>query len=173
MEQKFTQIKEAYNALYRERMMNGKLPLKDTGIGFWAISTADDLFHLFKSIHLKRFSHLLDLGSGDGKVSIIADIFTKSSGIEYDEELHDIALKMKHKTKSSCLLHKGDYLHHNLSRYDFLFIHPDKRIIQLELKIKNEFKGTVAIYGNEYLPLTLPKKAAFYADTTPVHIYEL
>jgi hypothetical protein len=173
MEKKFAEIKDAYDVLYKERMGQGKLPLKDTGIGFWAISTADDIFHLFKSIHLKRFSHMLDLGSGDGKVSIIGSIFTKSSGIEYDEELHNMALKMKHKTKSSCLLHHGNYLHHDFSRYDFLFIHPDKRMIDVEQKIKKEFTGTIVVYGNDYKPLILPKKASFFADTTPVHVYEL
>jgi hypothetical protein len=173
MEEKINIIKKNYEDYQKELLSNGKLPLKDTGIGFWAISIVDDLFELFNKINLKSYNHLIDLGSGDGRVVSVAQIFTKASGIEYDKELYNDSLDIIKKNNLKSTIYNEDYMNHSLKNYDIIFINPDKNIIEIEAKIKSEFKGTLIVYGDNFLPYTLKKKESFIANSTNVHVYEL
>jgi len=69
----------------------------------------------------------LDLGSGDGKIVLIASLFTKSAaGIEFDEELVKKGIEIRDKLGLKCDLICADYMEHDFSQYDILFINPDK-----------------------------------------------
>ena len=47
---------------------------------------------------MKRFNRFIDLGSGDGKVALIASLFCRQAeGIEIDDELFGKSLEMKEK----------------------------------------------------------------------------
>ena len=78
MEDKFQEIKKEYDDFDKALMKQGRLPMKDTGIGFWNASPSSDVFELFKKLQLQNYKHLLDLGSGDGRVTLIASLFTKA-----------------------------------------------------------------------------------------------
>ena len=171
----YLRIKAEYDAFYRDLLHQGKVPMKDTGIGFWSISTADDLFELFKKIKLDNHASFIDIGSGDGKAVLIASLFTRSHGIEYDPELHITASKIKDKLsealKHDAMLHNDDYMKHDLSVYDVVFLHPDSRLGALEPKLLAELKGDLIVYGAEYHPVSLELVKTFNAHTTPVSIY--
>jgi len=146
--------------------------MKETSLGYWGISTADDVFHLFKDLRLERHKSFIDLGSGDGKVTLIASLFTQATGIECDEELigHSRDMKKKLGLKKAEFI-QGDFMAHDLSSYDFIFINPDKQMHALEPKLFRELHGRLVVYGHLYHPSVLEKEAHFIAHTTPVTVY--
>jgi protein-L-isoaspartate O-methyltransferase len=168
----FLEIKNEYDKFRRKMLSQARFLVKDTGIGFWGISHLDDIYTLFKKIKLHESKHFLDLGSGDGRVSIIASLFTKSTGIEFDDELHNFAINFKEKLNSNAKFYKKDYLEHSLEKYDVVFINPDKRFDEIEGKLATELKGKLIVYGTQFHPLSLKKVQTFNAHTTPVTIYE-
>ena len=86
----FLTIKEEYDKFYRSLLKKGRLPMWSTEKGFWNSSITDDLYETFKKINLHKFKSFLDIGSGDGKVVLIASLFCKNAeGIEIDDFLHN------------------------------------------------------------------------------------
>jgi protein-L-isoaspartate O-methyltransferase len=168
----FLEIKTEYDNFRKSMLKQARFLIKDTGVGFWGISYLDDIYTLFKKIKLHESKNFLDLGSGDGRVSILASIFTKSVGIEYDKELHDFAMEFKEKLKSNAKFYNDNYLNHSLEKYDVVFINPDKRFEEVENKLLTELKGKLVVYGAEFHPVSLKKVQTFHAHTTPVTIYE-
>jgi protein-L-isoaspartate O-methyltransferase len=167
----YHEIKSAYDRFYNSLLSEGKLPLKDTGKGFWGISTADDVFHLFKSMKLGKYRSFIDLGSGDGKVVLIASLFTKATGIEFDSDLVGHSERIRDKLGLNAKFIKGDFLEHSLKGHDFIFINPDQQMKDLEPKLFTELKGKLVVYGPHYHPKMLKKEARFIANTTPVSVY--
>jgi tRNA1(Val) A37 N6-methylase TrmN6 len=153
-DENFKNIVEMYNSFYKFLYVkHQQFPIKDTKIGFWGVSPSEDIYNLFKEIRLNNYSHFIDLGSGDGKVALIASLFTHSTGIEYDEWLHAVSLDIKDKlyhlplTKRTRLIN-GDFMKHNFSNYDIAFINPDKSTKEIKNKLKDEFKGKLIVLGN-------------------------
>lgn len=172
MENKFHEIKKEYKSFYNSFLRKGNLPMGDTDVGFWGAAATDDLFELFKKIKLQNFNSFLDLGSGDGKVTAIASLFTKAEGIEYDQDLHNSALKIKKKLGLKTKLTNADFIYHDLSKYDIIFINPDKSFSRgLERKLIKEFKGTLVVYNHIYKPFNLKKGRTFWTDQTPSTLY--
>ena len=169
----YDKIKLEYRKLMDNLLSQGRLPVKDTEKGFWAISVPDDIKALFDRIGLNKYKSFIDLGSGDGRVAMIAALYTASHGIEHDNELHEIAAKVKYNLRSDAILYNEDFMKFDLKGYDFIFIHPDQSLVALENKLKSEFRGTLVVYGNEFLPLSIPRKDLFYAGTTPVNVYDV
>ncbi|MFO7710377.1 MAG: class I SAM-dependent methyltransferase [Candidatus Woesearchaeota archaeon] len=165
---KYLKIKQEYENLLHKRLKEGRLPLKDTGIGYWAITSTDDIYALFRKINLHEYKSFIDLGSGDGRVAAIASIFTKATGIEYDKELHEIAASMPH----SAQLIQGDFMEHDLSAYDIIFINPDKHSVELEEKFHNELNGTLIVFGNEFHPKTLSHVQTIIPHVSPATLYK-
>jgi hypothetical protein len=98
---KFQQIKEEYERFYNHLLSRGRLPLKDTGAGYWAMSVSDDLWHLYRKLDLSKYKNFIDIGSGDGKAVAVASLFTKATGIEIDKELQDKAEEIRDRLISS------------------------------------------------------------------------
>ncbi|MBI5389049.1 hypothetical protein HZB01_01580 [Candidatus Woesearchaeota archaeon] len=158
-------------------MKQGKLPIKDTGIGFWGAAHSDDLFLLFTKLQLGRFRHLLDLGSGDGKVVLLASLFTQATGIEFHAGLHKVAeaihKKCSHLPLKGVRFLQGDFMQHPFSDYDVLFINPDKPMKVLEEKIKKEFHGLLVVHGAHFHPTSIPKKEKLDVNGTYITVYDL
>jgi hypothetical protein len=88
----FNQIKKEYDDFYRRLLRSGKLPMRSTEKGFWNASISDEVYETFKRIGLQKFKSFLDIGSGDGKVVLIASLFCRTAeGIEIDNFLHNKA----------------------------------------------------------------------------------
>ena len=51
---KYSDLKKEYDEFDKALMKQGRLPLKDTGIGFWNASSSKEVFELFKKIKLNR-----------------------------------------------------------------------------------------------------------------------
>lgn len=168
---KFLKIKSEYDRYYRYLLSRGRLPLKDTGVGFWGMAVADDIYTLFKRIRLGSHKNFIDIGSGDGKVVMIASLFTNATGIEIDNELHEKAMEVKKSLKLKARLLQGDYHEHSLKKYDVIFYHPDGLNHKLELKLMDELKGKLILYGPHDHPTSLQREMSFIAHTTPVTIF--
>jgi hypothetical protein len=158
---KFLAIKSEYERFYNDLLSQGRLPLKDTGEGYWAMAVADDVYELFRRLKLQRYKSFIDIGSGDGKVVLIASLFTRATGIEVDDK----KLKL-----ISILLH-GDYHELDLRAYDLIFYHPDHHNHRLELKLMEELQGKLVVYGGLYHPTSLQREMHFIANTTPVTVF--
>ena len=96
----FSQIKKEYDEFYKSLLLRGRLPMWSTEKGFWNAAVSDEIYEAFKKIKLDKFKNFLDIGSGDGKVVLIASLFCKKAeGIEIDDFLHNKALEMQLKFK--------------------------------------------------------------------------
>ncbi|MFT4303644.1 MAG: rRNA adenine N-6-methyltransferase family protein [Candidatus Woesearchaeota archaeon] len=160
MQKKFDKIKKLYDEFHINMLSKGRLMLKDTGRGYWGITPTTEIFELFQKTKLKTHKRFLDLGSGDGRAAIVASIFTNSTGIEFDNELHHFALEHAKKLNAKVKLINQDYMEHTLKNYDYIFIAPDNPISEdLENKLLQEMsnKAKLIVYGPHYHPKELNK----------------
>ena len=170
----FSLIKIDYDNFYKAIMRKGRLPMWSTQKGFWSASIADEVYESFKKIKLNKFKRFLDLGSGDGKVTLIASLFCKSAeGIEIDRFLHSKAVDAQNTFGlKNVKFHNKDFFEHSLADYDVLFISPDVPFERgLEKKLLNEMKGKLIHYGHHFHPKSLRKEDSFLVNGTLVSIY--
>jgi len=168
----FELIKKEYDDFYNSFLKQGKIPVRDTEVGIWGISVADNVYNLFKKINLKKYKNFLDLGSGDGKVVLIASLFTKATGIEFDKELNDKAIEIKNKLKLKAEFIQDDFLKYDWSKYDIIFINPDKGFHKgTEDKLLKELKGKLFVYNFVFEPRFLKKGKKYWFEQTPVTVY--
>lgn len=175
MQKRFDAIKKVYDDFHKEMLAKGRLMLKDTGIGYWGITPTTELFALFQRTKLDKHKKFVDLGSGDGRAAVIAALFTNASGVEFDKELHNIAVSLAKKVKSRALLLNDNFLKHSLDKYDYLFIHPDSHIAsKLEQKLLNEMNNTakLVVYGPHYHPKQMRKLDTIDIQGTFVSIFK-
>ena len=170
----FAQIKKEYNTFYRNLLRNGKLPMWSTSKGFWNAAIADEAYEAFKRIGLNRFRNFLDIGSGDGKVVLLASLFCQSAeGIEIDNYLHNKALMMQIRFGlSNVKFYNHDFFQHDFSEYDVLFSNPDAPMERgLENKLLKEMRGRLIHYGHHFHPRFLRKEGSFLVNGNLVGVY--
>ena len=173
-EAKFNKIKIEYDDFYKGIMKRGKLPMWSTERGFWNASITDEVFESFKKLKLGKFKNFLDIGSGDGKVVLIASLFCKKAeGVEIDELLHHKALEIQSKLKiTNAAFHNKDFFEHDFSKYDVLFSAPDAPFERgLENKLLKEMSGKLIHYGHHFHPANLKKEDSFTVNGTLVSLY--
>ena len=170
----FIQIKEEYDDFYSSLLKGGKLPMWNTEKGFWNAAIAYEVCEAFKKIGLEKFSNFLDIGSGDGKVVLIASLFCKNAdGVEIDEFLHGKAVEMRRKFGiNNARFHNSDFLLHDFSQYDMLFIAPDAPFERgIENKLLKEMTGKLIHYGHHFHPRALKKEDSFLVNENLVTLY--
>ena len=171
---KFKTIKEKYDDFYKSMLEAGKLPMRSTELGFWNAAISQEVYDAFKQLNLQKFNSFIDLGSGDGKITLIASLFCKQSdGIEIDDELHEKALEMKEELKiKNVNFHHNDFNEHSIKDYDIAFINPDKPMERgTEEKLLKELNGKLILYGHHFHPKALKKEKSFTVDNTLVTLY--
>ena len=170
----FIQVKTGYDDFYRSLLQRGKLPMWSTENGFWNAAISDEIYWAFKKINLGKFKNFLDIGSGDGKVVLIASLFCRNAeGIEIDSFLHNKAVEMKNKFKiSNAAFHNKDFFGHDFSKYDVLFLSPDAPLERgLENKFLKELNGKLIHYGHHFHPGFLKKESSFLVNGNLVSLY--
>jgi len=171
---KFKTIKKEYDNFYKEILKKGQLPMRSTELGFWNAAISDEIYESFKKLNLQKFNSFIDLGSGDGKITLIASLFCKQAeGIEIDDELHEKALEMKERLGiNNAEFHHNDFHHHSIKDYDVVFINPDKPMERgTEKKLLSELNGKLILYGHHFHPQNLKKEKSFLVDNTLVSVY--
>jgi len=170
----FNHIKKEYDNFYRNLLKDGKLPMWSTSKGFWNAAIADEVYGSFKRLKLNKFKDFLDIGSGDGKVVLIASLFCKNTdGIEIDNFLHNKAQQIKNKFGiKNAVFHNKDFFEHDFSKYDILFLAPDAPLERgLENKLLKEMKGKLIHYGHHFNPRFLKKEDSFLVNGNLVSLY--
>jgi hypothetical protein len=171
---RFLSIDESYNNFYRELLKKGRLAMWSTEKGFWSASISGEVYEAFRKIGLGRTKSFIDLGSGDGKVVLIASLFCKkAAGIEIDPFLHKKAIETQKRLRiPNAAFINGDFAGHNISQYDFVFLAPDAPLERgLELKLLCELKGKLILYGNHFHPSILRKEIEFSLNGTGVCVF--
>jgi len=92
----------------------------------WVPTPYKTIRKMLKLAGVKPGDLVYDLGSGDGKIAMIASLFTKAAGIEFDEELVKVSNQMKKKLNLDVKFIQGDFMQSDISKYDVIFINPDK-----------------------------------------------
>ena len=170
----FFQIKSEYDNFYRALLRKGRLPMWSTKLGFWNSSISDEVYEVFKRFEIQKYKNFLDIGSGDGKVVLIASLFCKSAeGVEIEGFLHDEAVKMQMKFGiNNIKFHNKDFFQHDFSKYDILFSSPDAPFERgLEKKLLKEMGGKLIHYGHLFHPRLLKKEESFSINGTPISLY--
>lgn len=192
---KFNELRQKYEEFYKSFYKRGSLPVGDTEKGIWGAAVTAHIYEFFKTLEIskeissaqkisKKFSReiklqnyktFIDLGSGDGKVVLIASLFgVKATGIEYDKDLIEISIRIRDELGLSADFIQGDFLKQDLSRYDILFINPDKGFeYKLENKLLKEMKkdAKLFVYNNIFLPNILKKGKTYWFEQVPIIIY--
>lgn len=174
MKQIFADIKKEYSNFYRNLLSEGKLPLRNTEKGFWGHAIADEIYESFRRLNLQKFNSFIDLGSGDGKVVLIASLFCKRAvGIEIDQELHQKAMEMKNKLLiPNAIFYNNDFFAHSISEFDTVFVYPDAPMERgLEKKLLNELNGKLIHYGHHFHPTQLKKEQSFFVNGNLFTVY--
>ncbi len=171
---KFKQIKQEYDQFYKSLLQKGQLPLRSTSHGFWNAAISEEVYNAFKQLKLNKFKSFIDLGSGDGKVTLIASLFCKEAhGVEIDEDLHDKAVEMQQKLGiNNAVFHNEDFYDHSIKDYDVVFVNPDAPMHRgLEEKFLKELNGKLIHHGHHFHPENLKKEQSFLVDNTLITVY--
>jgi|TARA_B100002003_G_scaffold249118_1_gene284552 hypothetical protein len=174
MDNKFSKIQKEYDNFYKDLLRHGKLPLRDTGKGFWGNAISEEVFEAFKKLKLNKSKTFIDLGSGDGKVVLIASLFCKRAvGIEIDNELHKKALEIQNRLSiPNALFYNNDFFEHSILDFDFVFSYPDQPMARgLGKKFLNELNGKLIHYGHHFHPEQLNKEHSFTVNTGLFTVY--
>jgi hypothetical protein len=168
----FTRIKAYFDEKDRERARKGKLPLGSTEKGFWGVAHLDDVYAWAEKIALHEKPAFLDLGSGDGRVALVAALFTNATGIEYDETLHTLAEQAKKDLGIDARFVRSDYNEHSLAPYPVLFTYADHNFNWLEAK-RHELtrEHVLYCYHDTFHPHFLTKGKILWIGQIPVFQY--
>ncbi len=167
-------IQEYYRKLEEDALRKGRLYTWNTEAGIFGAVNCREMYGFFRKAGLNHYKHFLDLGSGDGRVVLIASLFTDATGIEFDGGLHHTAEEAKRALKGRCTFLKEDFLHHNISKYDFLFINPDKgfqRGVQQKLMQDMRKDAVLYIYNEIFAPEGFLKGKKEWCSMIPVVKY--
>ncbi|HLC65108.1 MAG TPA: hypothetical protein VJI46_03230 [Candidatus Nanoarchaeia archaeon] len=170
----YGEIKKEYDLFYNGLLRSGKLPMWGTQKGFWNASITEEVYSAFKKARLDKFSSFLDIGSGDGKIVLLASLFCRNAeGVEIDGFLHGIALRLQEKLGiKNAKFHNKDFFAHDFSKYDVLFLSPDAPMERgVEKKLLNEMRGRLIHYGNHFHPKLLKLESRFSVNNTLVGVY--
>lgn len=173
MESKFFLIKKAFDDYDKSLLDNFRMIVRDTEKGIWGPADMTACFELFKEIGLD--GDFLDIGSGDGRIVLVASLFCSASGIEFDENLVEVGVKIRDKFGLNCSLIRGDFFKHDFSAYDVLFINPDTGFDKgLEDKLLKEMKpgARLFVYNEIFLPRFLKKGKTYRVGSVPVIVYQ-
>lgn len=155
---RFNRIKKAYNDREKELIEKGFMLHRPTKKGIFSPSDMDEVFDFFRKIRLQDCRSFLDIGSGDGRVVLIASLFTDAEGVEDDMALLRAAERMRDSLQIKAGFIHGDYMEKDISGYDVLYWYPDYTKRELvEEKLLGEMKGMLAVYRMIYTPKKLEK----------------
>ena len=92
--EKYKKLLQEFDKIDKELLIQGKI-VQDTEKGIFGAASLAICFELFKKIELNKYKSFLDLGCGDGRIVLLASLFTKATGIEFDKGLVEKGLKIK------------------------------------------------------------------------------
>lgn len=141
--------------------------------GIFGVSDLEKVQKFFEKINLTHTDAFLDLGSGDGRVTILASNYCNAYGVEFEKvlvnESETHARQLNSKSNFKC----NDFNNLDFSKYNVIFSFSDQFFSkQLIIKMKKEFTGILYIYEGIFLPDRVKKGKTIWVDQTPIISYE-
>src|SRR3989344_4233275 len=165
----YDQIKSAFDKYDKSQIVIRPTLVRDTEKGIWGPSSISNVFELFKKIKLDKYKNFLDIGCGDGRVVLVASLFTNATGIEFDKELIETGNKIKQKLNLKAHLIQDDFYNHDFSKYDIIFTNPDTGFYNgMEDKLLKELNGLLLVYNNTFLPRFLKRGKTYWINGIPI-----
>lgn len=161
-------------------LLKKHLFMRPTSVGYFAGARIDDVHEIFEKVRLEKYKKFIDLGSGDGRVVLMAAAYTSAEGVELDDELFATALRMQKKLgaqhpalKKASLVKKNYLTDLHLGEYDVLFINPDGRLYELEKKLRTEMKkdAILIVYNAVYQPTNMKLKRTIGVGPSAGFVY--
>jgi hypothetical protein len=186
-ENEFHVLNNTYKNFQEFLLKKGFLFTKGTNLGFWAGTPMKGLFEVLHELWekdekvkaKKNKIKFCDLGSGDGRVVLLASLFeiNKAVGIESDEWLHNVSKHIKDhrniKTRCNIKFSQTDFNAHNIKDYDYVFIAPDRPFHRgLEDKFLEELEGKLIVHSNIFFPKKLNKIKDYEIEGAKFSVYE-
>lgn len=142
-------------------------PYKMTSAGMWACSRSREVYDLLGELDLTPYRHFADLGSGDGRVVMLASLFLPATGIEADAGLVEASRSIAQRlgldqARFVC----DDCRQADLSAFDLLFLYPDKPLDWLVKRLPPHWPGRLLVYGPYFQPSDLTHLKTIYAGRT-------
>lgn len=143
----------------------------ETEKGIFGVSNLERVEEFLDQIETK--GTFLDLGSGDGRVAILAaKYFDNVIGIEFDEHLVKKSKKHAQTCDSDAIFLCQDYETYDFSKVDVLFSYADHAFSEAFVnKLIKEFDGIIYIYEGVYFPEGAKKGKTVWAGQTPIMTY--
>ena len=173
-DQKFSEVKQHYDQFYKSLLQEGQLPLGSTAKGFWGHMPTQDIYEAFKKLNLRKYSNFIDLGSGDGKVVLLAALFCKhATGIEIDNKLFQKSLQHQRALNiPNATFMNTDFYDLHLHPYDAVFVYPDQPFHRgLDTKCNKELSGKLIHSGHHFHPETLKKRSQIMINGNLFTVY--
>jgi len=137
--------------------------VRDTEKGIFGVSDISITNKFFEKINLNETNRFIDLGSGDGRINILASVYCQSTGIEIDKPLIEESKKHSKKLFENKILEEkelerlkfieGDYEEFDYSKVNIIFSFADHFFTEKFIsKLKKDFKGILYVYQGVFLP---------------------
>ena len=147
--------------------------VRNTEKGIFGTSDLYIIDKFFHKIGLVNKKHFVDIGSGDGRVNILASNYTKSTGIEIDTELVKESIQHNLILGTNAEFVHQDYEEFSFRKVDLIFSFADHFFTDKFIeKLKKEFKGTLYVYEGVFLPEDIKKGPNIWIDQTKIISYE-
>lgn len=156
----FRKVEAAYQNFDQLLKSDDALPYRSTELGMWATSDLSEVYGAFCHFQLNQYTHLADLGSGDGRVALVGSLFTKVTGYETDEVLYQKSLEIRDQLGiQNVIFLQQNYLLLDLAPYDILYLYPDKPFYGLEDRLHSSWQGHLLVNGPHFPPRHLSRIA--------------
>ncbi len=146
----------------------------DTEKGIFGTSDLNIMRSFFEKISPNKADLFVDLGSGDGRICLLASYFCRSMGIEFDRSLVNLSKQYASDLSiTNVSFEQMDYEDFDFSDVTILFSYADhffnERFIE---KLKTEFKGVLYIYQGVFTPEGIKKGRTIWIGETPIISYD-
>lgn len=153
--------------------LNQEERIYKTDVGLFGTSDIYILWKFFENLNLSPSDIFIDLGSGDGRVTLLAGCYCASIGIEYDKKLIEISKHHKEKLGADVKFIRGNFEELDVSRATVLFSFSDRFWTNVMVrKLQREFKGVLYVYQGVYLPEGIKKGPTLWVDQIPIIMYD-
>lgn len=172
MQEKIEALKKYYFEL-EETKKETHTHVRKTEKGTFGTSDLDIMQEFFEKLDGDD-KVFMDLGSGDGRIVLLASLFFKKAiGVEFDSELIAESMQAAKELELNVEFLQEDYLEVDFSQADVLFLYMDNEFsTALITKLKKEFKGTLYSYESVYTPQGLEKEGIIWVGQTPIRAYK-
>jgi cyclopropane fatty-acyl-phospholipid synthase-like methyltransferase len=173
MKSEFDKIVDYFEKLDDEHKQINKKLVYSTEKGIFGTSDLEVVYEFFKKIKPSPTDVFVDIGSGDGRVVLVANLFCRGVGVEFDKELVKNSKAHAKKLGLEVEFLCEDYEEFDYSQANIIYSYADHFFTPAFIeRLKKEFKGQLYVYQGVFLPDGVKKGPKIWAKDTPIISYE-